>query len=322
MHKKFIAAGVMLASTIMLGSSIGNQVAKADEVQIKTSKSIDSEVSSIKTNSKTNLFDEKKLDKLDGTTSYDEKGVNVFIDKDCKEESLFSDKEKDKTKIATSLLDQFKVDAVNNINSNKDVLSDDEYKEFKAKMNLTTKLSDAKSLNAQITSKISSNKEEKNKADAEKAKQAAEVDAKAAEEAKRLEAEKANAAAKSEQTTVPSDSSTASRFADAALGYLGVPYVWGGTSPSGMDCSGLVMLAGQSVGHSFSRTTYTQQYEGTEVSMSALKKGDLLFFGGNSPYHVAIYLGDGTFVHAPQPGDVVQITSISTFPPDKAVRVF
>ena len=322
MHKKFIAAGVMLASTIMLGSSIGNQVAKADEVQIKTSKSIDSEVSSIKTNSKTNLFDEKKLDKLDGTTSYDEKGVNVFIDKDCKEESLFSDKEKDKTKIATSLLDQFKVDAVNNINSNKDVLSDDEYKEFKAKMNLTTKLSDAKSLNAQITSKISSNKEEKNKADAEKAKQAAEVAAKAAEEAKRLEAEKANAAVKSEQTTVPSDSSTASRFADAALGYLGVPYVWGGTSPSGMDCSGLVMLAGQSVGHSFSRTTYTQQYEGTEVSMSALKKGDLLFFGGNSPYHVAIYLGDGTFVHAPQPGDVVQITSISTFPPDKAVRVF
>lgn len=322
MHKKFIAAGVMLASTIMLGSSIGNQVAKADEVQIKTSKSIDSEVSSIKTNSKTNLFDEKKLDKLDGTTSYDEKGVNVFIDKDCKEESLFSDIEKDKTKIATSLLDQFKVDAVNNINSNKDVLSDDEYKEFKAKMNLTTKLSDAKSLNAQITSKISSNKEEKNKADAEKAKQAAEVAAKAAEEAKRLEAEKANAAAKSEQTTVPSDSSTASRFADAALGYLGVPYVWGGTSPSGMDCSGLVMLAGQSVGHSFSRTTYTQQYEGTEVSMSALKKGDLLFFGGNSPYHVAIYLGDGTFVHAPQPGDVVQITSISTFPPDKAVRVF
>ena len=322
MHKKFIAAGVMLASTIMLGSSIGNQVAKADDVQIKTSKSIDSEVSSIKTNSKTNLFDEKKLDKLDGTTSYDEKGVNVFIDKDCKEESLFSDKEKDKTKIATSLLDQFKVDAVNNINSNKDVLSDDEYKEFKAKMNLTTKLSDAKSLNAQITSKISSNKEEKNKADAEKAKQAAEVAAKAAEEAKRLEAEKANAAAKSEQTTVPSDSSTASRFADAALGYLGVPYVWGGTSPSGMDCSGLVMLAGQSVGHSFSRTTYTQQYEGTEVSMSALKKGDLLFFGGNSPYHVAIYLGDGTFVHAPQPGDVVQITSISTFPPDKAVRVF
>lgn len=322
MHKKFIAAGVMLASTIMLGSSIGNQVAKADEVQIKTSKSIDSEVSSIKTNSKTNLFDEKKLDKLDGTTSYDEKGVNVFIDKDCKEESLFSDKEKDKTKIATSLLDQFKVDAVNNINSNKDVLSDDEYKEFKAKMNLTTKLSDAKSLNAQITSKISSNKEEKNKADAEKAKQAAEVAAKATEEAKRLEAEKANAAAKSEQTTVPSDSSTASRFADAALGYLGVPYVWGGTSPSGMDCSGLVMLAGQSVGHSFSRTTYTQQYEGTEVSMSALKKGDLLFFGGNSPYHVAIYLGDGTFVHAPQPGDVVQITSISTFPPDKAVRVF
>ena len=322
MHKKFIAAGVMLASTIMLGSSIGNQVAKADEVQIKTSKSIDSEVSSIKTNSKTNLFDEKKLDKLDGTTSYDEKGVNVFIDKDCKEESLFSDKEKDKTKIATSLLDQFKVDSVNNLNSNKEVLSDDEYKEFKAKMNLTTKLSDAKSLNAQITSKISSNKEEKNKADAEKAKQAAEVAAKAAEEAKRLEAEKANAAAKSEQTTVPSDSSTASRFADAALGYLGVPYVWGGTSPSGMDCSGLVMLAGQSVGHSFSRTTYTQQYEGTEVSMSALKKGDLLFFGGNSPYHVAIYLGDGTFVHAPQPGDVVQITSISTFPPDKAVRVF
>lgn len=330
MHKKFIAAGVMLASTIMLGSSIGNQVAKADEVQIKTSKSIDSEVSSIKTNSKTNLFDEKKLDKLDGTTSYDEKGVNVFIDKDCKEESLFSDKEKDKTKIATSLLDQFKVDAVNNINSNKDVLSDDEYKEFKAKMNLTTKLSDAKSLNAQITSKISSNtkdKEEKAKADAEKAhqaelaKQAADAAAKA-EEAQRVATEKANSEAKAAQTAVSSDSSTASRFADAARGYIGVPYVWGGTSPSGMDCSGLVVLAGQSVGHSFSRTTYTQQYEGTEVSMSALKKGDLLFFGGNSPYHVAIYLGDGTFVHAPQPGDVVQITSINTFPPDKAVRVF
>lgn len=99
---------------------------------------------------------------------------------------------------------------------------------------------------------------------------------------------------------------------ETAKQYLGVPYVWGGTTPSGFDCSGLVKYVYGQIDVSISRTTYTQVNEGRYVSRDELLPGDLVFFGdSSSPHHVGMYIGDGMMIHAPQTGDVVKITSLS-----------
>ena len=94
-----------------------------------------------------------------------------------------------------------------------------------------------------------------------------------------------------------------------AMRYLGVPYVWGGASPSGFDCSGLVMYAFAQIGVSLPHSSYAQFGMGAPVSMSQLQPGDLVFFAGAS--HVGIYIGGGQFIHAPHTGDVVKISSLS-----------
>ena len=99
---------------------------------------------------------------------------------------------------------------------------------------------------------------------------------------------------------------------ETAKQYLGVPYVWGGTTPSGFDCSGLVQYVYGQIGVNISRTTYTQVNEGRYVSRDELLAGDLVFFGdSSSPHHVGMYIGDGMMIHAPQTGDVVKIASLS-----------
>jgi peptidoglycan DL-endopeptidase CwlO len=94
-----------------------------------------------------------------------------------------------------------------------------------------------------------------------------------------------------------------------AMQYLGVPYVWGGASPSGFDCSGLVMYVYAQVGVSLPHSSYAQYGMGVPVSMSDLQPGDLVFFYGLG--HVGIYVGGGNFIHAPHTGDVVKISSLS-----------
>lgn len=94
--------------------------------------------------------------------------------------------------------------------------------------------------------------------------------------------------------------------------YLGVPYVWGGTTPNGFDCSGLVQYVYKQLGINISRTTYRQVNDGRAVTKDELKAGDLIFFANSgSVHHVGIYIGDGQFIHAPQTGDVVKITNLS-----------
>src|ERR671931_471597 len=93
-----------------------------------------------------------------------------------------------------------------------------------------------------------------------------------------------------------------------ALQYLGVPYRWGGASPSGFDCSGFVMYVFAKVGVYLPHSSYMQFHMGRYVPRSELQPGDVVFFNGAS--HEGIYIGGGQFVHAPHTGDVVKISSL------------
>lgn len=99
-----------------------------------------------------------------------------------------------------------------------------------------------------------------------------------------------------------------------AQSLLGTPYVWGGTTTRGFDCSGFVQYVYGQNGYSLTRTTYTQwDNDGTYVPKSQLQPGDLVYFGqGNSPSHVGLYVGDGMMIHSPRTGDVVKYTTIES----------
>lgn len=107
------------------------------------------------------------------------------------------------------------------------------------------------------------------------------------------------------------------------VGQLGKPYVWGGTGPSGFDCSGLVMMAYGAAGISLPRTTYQQVYSGQPVyDPSALLPGDLIFTEGSdpgpngAPGHVGMYIGDGLVIDAPYTRRDIQLTPLATWTPE------
>ncbi|MDO5397108.1 MAG: NlpC/P60 family protein [bacterium] len=103
------------------------------------------------------------------------------------------------------------------------------------------------------------------------------------------------------------------KIVNEASKYLGVPYVWGGTTPSGFDCSGLVQYVLKNLGIDISRVTQTQCKEGVPVAKGDLQPGDLVFFESNGDvHHVGIYIGNGQMLHAPRTGDVVKITDMNT----------
>jgi cell wall-associated NlpC family hydrolase len=103
-----------------------------------------------------------------------------------------------------------------------------------------------------------------------------------------------------------------------AARYLGVPYIWGGTTPTGFDCSGLAQYCYAQIGLALPRTSREQFRAGAYIPpdrKDLLEPGDLVFFGyegdANRIHHVGIYAGGGSFIHAPQSGDVVRVTSLS-----------
>jgi cell wall-associated NlpC family hydrolase len=110
---------------------------------------------------------------------------------------------------------------------------------------------------------------------------------------------------------VPDVRAALARGAEAArvaTRYVGVPYVWGGSSPSGFDCSGLVRYAFGKVGIALPRRVVEQFEHGSPVSRAELKPGDLVFF--DRLRHNGIYVGHGRFVHSTQRGDVVKVSRL------------
>lgn len=108
---------------------------------------------------------------------------------------------------------------------------------------------------------------------------------------------------------------SANHFGDravaAALQQVGVPYRYGGNSPSGFDCSGLVQFSYAHAGKTVPRTTGALWADALPVSDNKLRKGDLLFFSiAGKMSHVGMYIGDGRFVHAPASGKRVSIESL------------
>lgn len=107
-----------------------------------------------------------------------------------------------------------------------------------------------------------------------------------------------------------------SAVVDSARKYLGTPYVWGGTSPSGFDCSGFVQYVLAENGKSVPRTSQEQFASGQAVDKSNLQAGDLVFYnwsGGTEATHVGIYEGNGKMIHAPHPGDVVKEVDFNSY---------
>lgn len=174
---------------------------------------------------------------------------------------------------------------------------------------------------------VTAREEAERKAAEEAARKAAEEEAarKAAEEAaarKAAEEEAAKAAASYDYSysepsgsySEPSYNSAAgSDIVSVAKQYMGVPYVWGGTSPSGFDCSGFVQYVFRQCGYSVTRTADTQYYDGTPVSYSSLQPGDLVFFvntyATSGISHIGIYIGGDQFIHAASGG--VKISSLN-----------
>ena len=104
-------------------------------------------------------------------------------------------------------------------------------------------------------------------------------------------------------------------LAGAALKLLGSPYVWGGSSPRGFDCSGLVWYVGKQVGKPLSRGMFGEYNSGSHPARDELKPGDLVFFQntyGAGLSHNGIYIGNGQFVHAADEAAGVTISSLGT----------
>ncbi|MCZ7432810.1 C40 family peptidase [Streptomyces sp. WMMC1477] len=175
-------------------------------------------------------------------------------------------------------------------------------------------------------------KKKADEAEAErKAEEAAEARARAAERAEQ-ERERVTASRSAERPEAPATTSTtpapstatgsAAAVVDFARAQVGKAYVMGSTGPNAYDCSGLTTAAFRQVGVGLPRTSQQQSVTGTQVPLSQVQPGDILYWGSaGSAYHVAIYVGDGKFVGAQNSSTGVVERDMSWDPPTGAVRV-
>ena len=115
-------------------------------------------------------------------------------------------------------------------------------------------------------------------------------------------------------TAVSTTSSAGQAIVDTAMKYLGVPYVWAGTSPSGFDCSGFVYYVYKENGYSINRTAASIYNNGVYVEKANLQPGDAICFSSSSNAigHVGIYIGNNQFIHASSSSGCVVITDLDT----------
>jgi cell wall-associated NlpC family hydrolase len=117
-------------------------------------------------------------------------------------------------------------------------------------------------------------------------------------------------------TEYPTGAATgsASSLVKYAEQFLGTPYVWGGTSPNGFDCSGFVQYVMKKFGKSLPRISADQARSGKQIGLNQLKPGDLVAWDNssrnNGADHIGIYIGNGQYIAAPKPGDHVKISSL------------
>lgn len=112
-------------------------------------------------------------------------------------------------------------------------------------------------------------------------------------------------------TSVPANATMGAKIIAEAEKYIGVKYVYGGSSPSGFDCSGFVQYTMKKVGISVNRSSRDQYKNGAAVPRADLQAGDLVFFSkGGSISHVGIYAGNGKVIHSPSPGHTVCYTTL------------
>ena len=123
--------------------------------------------------------------------------------------------------------------------------------------------------------------------------------------------------------TAPTLSAPTGDVVSIAAKYIGVPYVWGGKTPSGFDCSGFTSYVfREAYGIEIGGYTVPQENSGTQIAVSSAQAGDLIFWGSSgATYHVAIYVGGGQYIHAPAPGQTVTYSSYNLSGASFAVRV-
>jgi cell wall-associated NlpC family hydrolase len=132
----------------------------------------------------------------------------------------------------------------------------------------------------------------------------------AAQESKADKADKAGKAG----SAAPAGSSKGEQMVAEAKKYLGTKYVYGGASPSGFDCSGLLLYVAKKFGIDLPHKASIQATMGTAVDKANLQPGDMVFFktdGSGGVSHAGMYVGNGQFIHAPKTGDVVKISNLN-----------
>jgi cell wall-associated NlpC family hydrolase len=117
---------------------------------------------------------------------------------------------------------------------------------------------------------------------------------------------------------------TGNKILDYASKFMGIPYLWGGTTPLGFDCSGFVQYVYKNFGIDLPRVTMDQVNVGTAVSINNLQKGDLIYFRTNTAQpsqvsHVGMYTGDNKFMQAPKTGDIIRISELTGYYKDNFV---